>query len=99
MKWSEVFGTDEVLAATTGDMTLNRSRIVAIAAGNAKPASSVQCLIIVCDRVDGEKPTINVQLSFRYCNLLFIHDPSHSVHSFFYKICEPGLASCKQLRN
>ena len=52
MKWSEVLGTDEVLAATTGDMTLNRSRIVAIAAGNTEPAGAVQCLIIVTDGVD-----------------------------------------------
>ena len=97
MNRSEVLGTDEVLAATTGNRSsevLNRSGIVAIAAGNTKPTGPVQCLIIVTDGVDGEKPTINVQLSFRYCNLLFIHDPSHSVHSFFYKICEPGLASC-----
>ena len=69
MKWSEVLGTDKVLAATTGNRsskTLNRSGIVAIAAGNTKPAGAIQGLVIVTDRVDGEKPTINVQLSFRY---------------------------------
>ena len=67
MKWSKVLGTDKILAATTGDRssnTLNRSRIVAIAAGNTKPTGPIQCLIVVTDRVDGEKPTINVQLSF-----------------------------------
>ena len=55
VNWSEVLGTDEVLAATTGNgssKTLNRSRIVAIAAGNTKPASAVQGLIIVSDGVD-----------------------------------------------
>ena len=69
MKWSEVLGTDKVLAATTGNRsskTLNRSRIVAIAAGNTKPAGAIQGLVIVTDRVDGENLTINVQLSFRY---------------------------------
>ena len=52
MNWSEVLGTDEVLAATTGNRSsevLNRSGIVAIAAGNTKPAGPVQCLIIVTD--------------------------------------------------
>ena len=66
---SKVLGTDEVLAATTSNRsskTLNRSRIVAIAAGNTKPASDIRCLVVVADRVDGEKLTINVQLSFRY---------------------------------
>ena len=80
MKWSEVLGTDEVLAAPTGNRsskTLNRSRIVAIATGNSKPASAVQRLVVVADRVDGENPTINVQLSFRYRNFLFIYNPSH----------------------
>ena len=80
MNWSEVLGTDEVLAATTGDRsgnTLNRSRIVAIAAGNTKPASAVQRLVVVADRVDGENSTINVQLSFRYRNFLVKHNPSH----------------------
>ena len=68
MKWSEVLGTDKVLAATTGNRsskTLNRSGIVAIAAGNTKPAGAIQGLVIVTDRVDGENLTINVQLSFR----------------------------------
>ena len=77
MKWSEVLGTDEVLAATTGDMTLICSRIVAIAAGNTKPAGDIRCLVVVTDRVDGENPTVNVQLSFRYRNFLFIYNPSH----------------------
>ena len=80
MKWSEVLGTDEVLAATAGDRsgkTLNRSRIVAIAAGNTKPAGAIQRLVVVTDRVDGENPTVNVQLSFRYRNFLFIYNPSH----------------------
>ena len=69
MKWSEVLGTDKVLAATTGNRsskTLNRSGIVAIAAGNTKPAGAIQGLVIVTDRVDRENLTINVQLSFRY---------------------------------
>ena len=77
---SKVLGTDEVLAATTGNRpskTLNRSRIVAIAAGNTKPAGAVQGLVVVADRVDGENPTVNVQLSFRYRNFLFIYNPSH----------------------
>ena len=77
---SKVLGTDEVLAATTGNRSsevLNCSRIVAIAAGNTKPASAVQRLVVVADRVDGEKPTINIQLGFRYCNFLVIYNPSH----------------------
>ena len=77
---SKVLGTDEILAAATGNRSsevLNGSGIVAIAAGNTKPASAVQRLVVVTDRVDGEKPTIYVQLSFRYCNFLVINNPSH----------------------
>ena len=77
---SKVLGTDEILAAATSNRSsdiLNGSGIVAIAAGNTKPAGPVQCLIVVTDRVKGEKPAINVQLSFRYCNFLVIYNPSH----------------------
>ena len=80
VKRPKVLRTDEILAAAAGNRasnTLNGSGVVAIAAGDTKPAGSVQCLIIVTDRVDGEKPTIDVQLRFRDRNFLFIYNPSH----------------------
>ena len=49
---SKVLATDKILAAATSNRSsdiLNGIGIVAIAAGNTKPAGPVQCLIIVTD--------------------------------------------------